>query len=113
MTSNALFSFAIAASVGLNFLAGIQLLKLRRQQSDFPIYPAEASAAMPFEIPPGEPFPAVDAVTVNESLSPLMEAEIYWTYGRLDDAEFVLGEGLRSGRIDAEDIRQFWQSVAK
>lgn len=112
MTSNALFSFAIAASVGLNFLAGFQLLKQRRSHARHALRSDhEAMGRLPAE--PLSLFPEAAALDVDESLSPLQEAEVYWTYGRRDDAEFVLSEGLRTGRINAGDIEQFWQRVAK
>lgn len=113
MTSTSLFSFAIAASVSFNFLVGFQLLKQRRSN----VEPAwrndlESMGKLP-NVGPASIFPEAAALDVDESLSPLQEAEVYWAYGRLDDAEFVLSEGLRTGRINAADIEQFWQGVAK
>ncbi|RIX45535.1 MAG: hypothetical protein D3M94_11940 [Rhodocyclales bacterium GT-UBC] len=108
MTFNTLITFLVATSFGFNVLVGLQLLKQRRQQAGL-ANGADSIGVIPLaDVFPGEQFPEVEALIVNESLSPLQEAEIYRTYGRHEDARLVLDEGLRSGRIDAEDVRRFW-----
>lgn len=104
MSQNVLFVFAVAASVSLNLLAGFQYLKAKRNRSK----PLAAAEPLPLPARPEAPlFPEGAAVTVDEVLCPLIEAEVFFAYGRRNDAEAVLASGLREGRISPDDVRRF------
>lgn len=103
MSQNVLFVFAIAASVSLNLVAGFQFLKSKRSRSK------PLAAAEPQCLPARHEaslFPEGAAVTVDEVLCPLIEAEVYFVYGRRNDAEAVLASALREGRITPDDVRR-------
>ena len=43
-------------------------------------------------------------MTFDEVLCPLIEAEVYFVYGRKKDAEAVLASALREGRITPNEV---------
>lgn len=45
---------------------------------------------------------------MEEEICPLVEAEVYLIYGRKADAEKVLAQGVRTGRISTDEVTQFW-----
>ena len=45
---------------------------------------------------------------MEEEISPLVEAEIYVIYGRKADAEKVLADGIKKGRITTNEVARFW-----
>lgn len=49
-----------------------------------------------------------ELLAMEEEISPLVEAEIYVIYGRKGDAEKVLADGVKTGRITADEAAQFW-----
>lgn len=44
----------------------------------------------------------------EEEICPLVEAEVFVIYGRMADADKALHSGIKSGRITADQARQFW-----
>jgi hypothetical protein len=44
----------------------------------------------------------------EEEISPLVEAEVYLIYGRKADAVKALQTGVKSRRITADEVAQFW-----
>jgi len=44
----------------------------------------------------------------EEEICPLVEADVYLIYGRKADAVKALETGVKSRRITAEDVAQFW-----
>jgi len=46
----------------------------------------------------------------EEEISPLVEAEVYLIYGRKADAVKALESGVKSRRITAAEVAQFWAS---
>ena len=51
-----------------------------------------------------------ELLAMEEEISPLVEAEIYVIYGRKADAEKVLAGGVKTGRITANEVEQFWMN---
>lgn len=49
-----------------------------------------------------------ELLAMEEEICPLVEAEVYLIYGRKADAEKVLAQGTRLGRITTEQVEQFW-----
>ena len=49
----------------------------------------------------------------EEEICPLVEAEVYVIYGRVADAEEALAAGVKSRRITAAQVAQFWSSQGK
>ena len=49
-----------------------------------------------------------ELLAMEEEVSPLIEAEIYVIYGRKADAEKVLADGVKKGRITADEALRFW-----
>lgn len=54
-----------------------------------------------------------ELVALEEEISPLVEAEVYLIYGRRPDAEKVLADGVRTGRISTAEVAQFWDNQHK
>ena len=101
MTQSILVDFAIAASVSLNLVVGVHLFRSKRKQTTRWI------AADGFGVPAlleNAPFPDNWVPATEESPKPLLEAEVYFTYGRRDDAEAVLASGLRDGLISSVEV---------
>lgn len=44
----------------------------------------------------------------HEDVNPLTEAEIYVIYGRRNEAQKVLDNGIRDGLISPEEVISFW-----
>jgi len=108
MSQNVFFVFAIAASVSLNLFAGFQFLKAKKSRN------SRVAAVEPQRLPARHEaslFPEDAAVSVDEVLCPLIEAEVYFIYGRRHDAEAVLVSGLRSGRITPEDVSRLREKL--
>ena len=101
MTQSYLLILAIAASLGLNLLAGVHLLRSKRNESNRRITPGSFRTPA---LPEHSFLPDNWVSTSNEPFSPLVEAEVYFAYGRRDDAEAVLASGLRDGLISADEI---------
>lgn len=49
-----------------------------------------------------------ELIAMEEEISPLLEAEVYLIYGRKADAEKVLADGVKTGRITADEAGRFW-----
>ncbi|MBL8428646.1 MAG: hypothetical protein JNJ95_01965 [Dechloromonas sp.] len=49
----------------------------------------------------------------EEEICPLVEAEVYVIYGKVADANEALAAGVKSGRITAAQVAQFWSSQGK
>ncbi|UCV21108.1 hypothetical protein [Ferribacterium limneticum] len=49
-----------------------------------------------------------ELLAMEEEISPLVEAEVYLIYGRKADAEKVLADGVKIGRITANEVARFW-----
>lgn len=49
-----------------------------------------------------------ELLAMEEEISPLVEAEVYLIYGRKADAEKVLADGVKTGRITANEVARFW-----
>lgn len=54
-----------------------------------------------------------ELLAMEEEICPLVEAEVYLIYGRRPDAEKVLADGVRTGRISAAEAAQFWDKQSK
>lgn len=108
MSQNVFFVFAVAASVSLNLVAGFQYLKSKKNRNN------GFAAAEPQRLPARHEaslFPENAAVSVDEVLCPLIEAEVYFVYGRRHDAEAVLASGLREGRITPDDVSRLREKL--
>lgn len=51
-----------------------------------------------------------ELLAMEEEICPLVEAEVYLIYGRKADAEKVLAQGVRTGRITTREVAQFWSN---
>ncbi len=49
-----------------------------------------------------------ELLAMEEEICPLVEAEVYLIYGRQADAEKVLAQGVRSGRVTTGEVARFW-----
>lgn len=101
MTQSVLVDLAIAASLTLNLVVGVHLFRSKRKESTRWI------AADGFGVPAlleNSPFPDNWVPATEESANPLIEAEVYFNYGRRDDAEAVLASGLREGLISSVEV---------
>lgn len=103
MTQSYLLILAIAASLGLNLLAGVHLLRSKRNESNRQNTPDGFRTPA---LPEHSSFPDNWVPTSDEPFSPLVEAEVYFAYGRRDDAEAALASGLRDGLISADEIER-------
>ncbi|MGB4063078.1 MAG: hypothetical protein WBK19_04570 [Azonexus sp.] len=54
-----------------------------------------------------------ELLAMEEEICPLVEAEVYLIYGRKADAEKVLAQGVRIGRITTGEVAQFWSNQSK
>lgn len=54
-----------------------------------------------------------ELLAMEEEICPLVEAEVYLIYGRRPDAEKVLADGVRTGRISSAQAKQFWENQSK
>ena len=109
MTQSVLLVFAISLSLSLNLVAGFLLLRSRRSDS---ARTAAVEVKPLFPVPKNVVFLDSPAVMVEETPSPLVEAEIYFVYGRRDDAEAVLASGLRRGRISPDEASRLRDKMA-
>lgn len=101
MTQSVLVDFAIAASVSLNLVVGVHLFRSKRKQTTRWI--AADGLGVPALLE-NSPFPDNWVPVTEELPKPLLEAEVYFTYGRRDDAEAVLASGLREGLISSVEV---------
>ena len=108
MSQNVFFVFAVTASVGLNLLAGYQYLKSKKSRNNR--FAAAELQRLPVRHE-SSLFPEDAALKVDEVLSPLIEAEVYFVYGRRHDAEAVLASGLRAGRITPDDVSRLREKL--
>jgi hypothetical protein len=56
---------------------------------------------------------ASELLAREEEICPLVEAEVYLIYGRKADAEKVIESGIKSRRITAEQVAQFWANQGR
>jgi hypothetical protein len=49
-----------------------------------------------------------ELLAMEEEICPLVEAEVYLIYGRKADAEKVLADGVKNGRIATDEVARFW-----
>lgn len=100
MNQDAFVIFAIIASAGLSLLVALQWMKERTLEE----WPRESGRDEWLLQPALVPLPDCGPAPMVHVRNPLKQAEIYWAYGRSREAEAVLAEGLRRGRVTATEV---------
>ena len=109
MTQSVLLVFAISVSLSLNLVAGVLLFRLKRNDS---AQTAALEGQKSYPVPKSSLLLDSEALMVEETPSPLVEAEIYFVYGRRDDAEAVLASALRQGQISPDEVIRLRDKMA-
>lgn len=109
MNLSLLSTVSIVVLVALNFLAWLEILKLRRSWRN-PV--AADNSYLGLAISAFSRADHPDLQQHEGDVDPLTEAEIYVIYGRRDDARKVLDSALRAGRISAREVALFWEAQA-
>jgi hypothetical protein len=101
MNQSALLIFAIIATGGLSLLLAFQFTKELGEGE----WPAEAGRDEWLQLQPALlPLPDCVPAPMVHVRSPLAQAEVYWAYGRVVEAEAALAAGLRQGRVSPEEV---------
>uniref|UniRef100_Q47D64 Transmembrane protein n=1 Tax=Dechloromonas aromatica (strain RCB) TaxID=159087 RepID=Q47D64_DECAR len=109
MTQSVLLVFAISVSLSLNLVAGVLLFRSKRNDS---AQTAALEGQKSVSVPKSSLLLDSEALMVEETPSPLVEAEIYFVYGRRDDAEAVLASALRQGQISPDEVIRLRDKMA-